>query len=224
MSETFFIIIEATGNTKSLLAKAQGTHLYLWRHLQTIVSFDKKNEIPRHKWMAWPKSCSYLVISANLWLYPWILWSQLSLLKCTAVSWTRLHYLIWGPCLKIYPICLHSLGSTTISSFFLEGGPGLSKTFGKIYLVLLYQALSLFRILPFHWLVPTSGVFSPITNKPDLLPSFPLVPSKHQARCSGWAWAVSINWDPYKYTAKPVWITVSLLKESPQMSNISFYL
>lgn len=45
--------------------------------------------------------------SSFYWLYPCILWSQLSLLKCTAVSWAHLYYLIWGTCLKIYCICLH---------------------------------------------------------------------------------------------------------------------
>lgn len=90
--------------------------------------------------------------SSFYWLYPCILWSQLSLLKCTAASWAHLYYLIWGTCLKIYCICLHLL-SLYLSNQFLSR---FSETFRKNCLVLLYQVLFLFWILFFCWFVPIS--------------------------------------------------------------------
>lgn len=115
------------------------------------------------------------------------LWSQLSLLKCTAVSWAHLYYLIWGTCLKIYCICLHLL-SFYLSNQFLSR---FSETFGKNCLVLLYQVLSLFWILFFCWFVPISMhvlllfFFFFITNNLTSL-SFSLVHSKyHQAKYFG---------------------------------------
>lgn len=91
-------------------------------------------------------------LSSFYWLYPCILWSQLSLLKCTAASWAHLYYLIWGTCLKIYCICLHLL-SFYLSNQFLSR---FSETFRKNCLVLLYQVLFLFWILFFCWFVPIS--------------------------------------------------------------------